>query len=574
MLVSSLRAAVAAGAFALILLPATAGATQSPQEISFSGAYLAGRTAGKLRDNEQASSYFTQALEADANNPLLIERIFLLEVSQGNIPAAEDFAGRVLAFNSQHRMARIVLGLKNFRAYHYEAARRDFAAASYTPVGELTAGLLTAWTYAGEGQLTPALKALDKLDSNESFANFKTFHAALIADYLGNATRAEESYKKARDQAGASLRIVQAYGNFLQRHGRAAEAEQIYQGYLNGGGANPLVLKALDEAKAGIVPPPFIGSPAAGAAESMFSLATAMTDDRNIDVGLMYAQLALSFDADKPVMVTLLGDIYEDIQQPQKAIDAYSQVPAASPLRTNADMEIAVNLQRLDKRSEAVSTLENLVAQQPDNYDALVTLGNVLRNGEDFAKAAVVYDKAIALITQPVKDNWRVYYYDGISYERLKQWDKAEKFFRRALELSPDEPMVLNYLGYSMVEKRLNLQEALQMISKAVSLKPNDGYIVDSLGWAYYQLGDFDQALVNCERAVDLLPADPIIGEHLGDVYWRVDRRLEARFQWQHAKDNKPEPDDLKRIEDKLQNGLTDPPPVRPAQNGTTGNNG
>jgi tetratricopeptide (TPR) repeat protein len=335
-----------------------------------------------------------------------------------------------------------------------------------------------------------------------------------------------------------------------------------------------LVAAALADLKAGKKPEAFITIPGAGAAEALFSLATAMTDEQSIDVGLLYTRLALAFNADRPVTLTLLGDIYEDIKRPDQAIEAYEQVPESSPLYTNAEMEIAINLQRLDRKDEALARLGAIVARDPGHYDALVTMGNVHRNNEDFAKAAVAYDRAIAGLSAPQPDNWRVFYYAGISYERLKQWDKAEKLFRRALELSPDEAMVLNYLGYSMVEKKLNLPEALGMIKKAVDLKPNDGYIVDSLGWAYFQLSDYEQALIHCERAVDLLPADPVIGEHLGDAYWRVGRRLEAKFQWQHAKDNKPEPEDLKRIEDKLKNGMPDEVPVTPAQNGTGGSNG
>ena len=565
----SLRAAVFATACTLVL-GATPALSYELADASLSGSYLAGRSASKLHDNSLASGFLTKALKSDAGNPLLIERVFLLELSEGNIGAAEEFATRVLGFNSQQRMARIVLGLRDFRNRHYADARRNFAVAAYTPVGELTSHLLTAWAWAGEGELNPALAALDKLDSNESFANFKAFHAALIADYLGNAIRAEASYKKAYEQAATSLRVVQAYGNFLARNGRPAEAVKIYDAFLDGD-SNPLVAQARSNA---VKPQAFIASPGAGAAEAMFSLATSMTDEQSIDVGLLYAQLAQSFSADGPVVLTLIGDIYEDMKLPQKAIDAYAKVPEASPLRTNAEMEIAINQQRLDRKPEALATLNGLIARDPKNYDAIVTLGNLHRNNEDYAAAASAYDRAIALIDTPEQGHWRVHYYSGISYERQKKWDIAEKQFRKALEISPDEAMVLNYLGYSLVEKKLNLQEAMTMIRKAVELKPNDGYIIDSLGWAYYQLGDFEQAVTNIERAVELLPADPIIGEHLGDAYWRVGRRLEARFQWQHAKDNKPEPADLKRIEDKLTNGMPEAVPVTPAQNGSDQNKG
>lgn len=557
----------------LCSVPAAEALAYDPA-ISSSGSYLAGRSAAKLRDNGHASDYLSDALKADVGNPVLVEKIFLLELSEGNIPRAEEFAAEVLTFNSQQRMARIVLGLKDFKGRHYEDARKNFEQSAYTPVGELTSWLLAAWSYAGEGELNPALKTLDRLDSNESFANFKAFHEALIADYLGNSIRAEAAYKRAYEAAGTSLRIVQAYGNFLERNNRASDAQKLYRAYLDAD-QNPLIEAALAESLKGVKPQPFIASPTEGAAEALFSLATSMSDDQSIDVALLYVQLGISLGADQDIMYTLLGDTYEDMKRYDEALEAYGKVPASSPLHVNAEMEQAVALQQLDRKEEALAKLKAIVAENPKNYDAIVTLGNLYRANSDFANAATTYDQAIALLDNPGPGNWRIFYYDGISHERLKQWDVAEKLFRKALELSPNEPSVLNYLGYSMIEKKINLTEALDMVKKAVELKPNDGYITDSLGWAYYQLGDYEQALVHCERAVELLPADPIIAEHLGDVYWRVGRTLEARFQWQHAKDNKPEPEDLKRIEDKLKNGLPPAePPVTPVQNTAPKTNG
>jgi tetratricopeptide (TPR) repeat protein len=541
---------------------------------SLSGSYLAGRTAGKERDNDLASSYLHNALKADPDNPALLERVFSLDLAQGKISEAEDLAKRVIGFNSQQRMARIVLGLKDFRAGRYGKAREHFTEASYTPVGELTSSLLSAWAYAGDGVLNRALKALDKLDTNESFANFKNFHAGLIADLSGVPIRAEVFYKKAYEQGGTSLRVVQAYGNFLERNGRAKEAEKIYRTFLEGADNNPLVGKALENLLAGKKPQRFIENVKSGAAEALFSLATAMTDEQSIDVAILYIQLALSIEPESPVYLTLLGDIYEDMQRYEEAIRAYDKIGPASELRANADIEIATNLQRLERSKEAVARLDQLLARDPTNYSALVTLGNIYRSIDEFAKASETYTRAIALLKEPKKENWRVFYYRGIAFERQKLWDKAEPDFRKALSLEPDEPLILNYLGYSMIEKKINLTEALAMVKKAVELKPNDGYIVDSLGWAYYQLGDYEEAVIHLERAVELAPADPTIGEHLGDVYWKVGRKLEAKFQWQHAKDNKPEPEDLVRIEKKLREGLPDEPAVKPAENIKTPNNG
>lgn len=564
--------AVMAGLLFLPLAAPPALAYEQTETFS-SGSYLAGRSAAKQRDNGVASDYLTHALRADGGNPLLVEKLFLLELSEGDIAAAEAHAAEIIKFNSQQRMARIVLGLKEFRARRYAEARKHLEQAAYTPVGELTAVLLIAWSHAGEGDLNPALKALDRLDGNEAFTNFKSFHSALIAAYLGNAIRAEASFRKAFEEAGSSLRVVQAYGNFLERAGRGPEAAAVYRGFLEGD-ENPLVVAALANSQKNLKPQPFIASPGAGAAEALFSLSTSMTDEQSIDVALLYARLALSLDADRPVAFTLLGDIYEDMKRFDKAIEAYEQVPPGSPLFSNAEMEIAVGLQRIEKPAEALAKLGSLIAREPENYDAIVTLGNLHRSNEDYASAAKVYDDAISLIKTPVPGHWRVYYYDGIAHERLKQWDIAEQRFRKALELSPNESSVLNYLGYSMIEKKINLAEAMEMVKKAVELKPNDGYIIDSLGWAYYQLGDYEQAVVHIERAVELLPADPIIAEHLGDAYWRVGRTLEARFQWQHARDNKPEPEDLKRIEDKIRNGLPAEAPVNPAQTAPAQSNG
>ena len=567
MLRFALPLASAAG-FMMLVAAVPARAEFSIEEVSsLSGNYLAGRTAGKERDNEIAADYLSRALIKDPDNPLLIERLFLLEVSSGNLPDSEELATKVLSFNSQHRMARIVLGLRDFRIRHYADARRNFSEASYTPVGELTSALLSAWAFAGEGDLNDALATLDKLDGNDSFANFQSYHSALIADYLSSAIRAEASYKKAYEQAGTSLRVVQAYGNFLERHNRRDEAIKIYQAFIEGGDGNILIESALKRAQDGKPPLPFIATPGAGAGEALFSLAAAMTDEQSIDVALLYAQLALSFNGDRPVVLTLLGDIYVDTRQYQNAISAYEQTPPGSALRTNADTEIAINLQRLERTKEAQEKLKEIIAREPGNYLALVTLGNVYRSNEEFKSASDTYSTALSLVSKLEKEHWRVLYYRGISYERQKFWDKAEADFRQALALSPEEPLVLNYLGYSMIEKKMNLNEALGMVKKAVELKPNDGYIVDSLGWAYFQLGDYEEATIHIERAVDLNPSDPIIGEHLGDAYWRVGRTLEAKFQWQHAKDNDPQPEDLKRIEEKLLNGLPDEPVSKPAEN-------
>ena len=273
-------------------------------------------------------------------------------------------------------------------------------------------------------------------------------------------------------------------------------------------------------------------------------------------------------------MLTLLGDIYVDTKQYQNAINAYEQTPSGSPLRINADTEIAINLQRLERTKEAQQKLKEIIAKDPKNYDALVTLGNVYRSNEEFKPASDAYSTALALVARPKRSIGAYFIIAASPMSGKSCGTRPKRDFRQALALSPDEPLVLNYLGYSMIEKKIDLNEALGMVKKAVELKPNDGYIVDSLGWAYFQLGDFEEAAAQIERAVDLNPADPHYRRASGRCLLARRPQLEAQFQWQHAKDNDPQPDDLKRIEEKLLNGLPDEPVTKPAENKTGQTNG
>jgi Flp pilus assembly protein TadD len=240
------------------------------------------------------------------------------------------------------------------------------------------------------------------------------------------------------------------------------------------------------------------------------------------------------------------------------AIKIYERVPADSPLHRNALIQMAANLDTLDRADEAKKHLRQLIAENPKDLEAIMALGNVLRAHKEFAECADNYTKAIDLVKTPSKSNWTLFYFRGICYERSKDWPKAEADLKKALELYPDQPHVLNYLGYSWIDQGTNLDKGMEMIKLAVSKRPDDGYIVDSLGWAYYRLGNYEEAVKQLEKAIELKPEDPTINDHLGDAYWRVGRVLEARFQWAHARDLKPEADDLPKILAKLKDGLAD----------------
>ena len=254
-----------------------------------------------------------------------------------------------------------------------------------------------------------------------------------------------------------------------------------------------------------------------------------------------------------------LASLFEQLKESDQVIAAYRLVPSSSPLKMAADIQIALELEGMGKTDEATQRLSEIVATRPHDVEALSALAELQRSAKKYVEAAATYDKAIAAVGIPQRDNWTLFYFRGICYERSKQWPKAEADFKKALELYPDQPLVLNYLGYSWVDKGLNLEEAFKMLRKAVELRPNDGYIVDSLGWAHYKLGQYSDATETLEKAIDLKPADPVLNDHLGDAYWRVNRRIEAHFQWNHARDMGADPDDLPAILKKINDGLPDP---------------
>jgi tetratricopeptide (TPR) repeat protein len=554
----------AATLLAFVFLIPSAPARAEIAETALSGPYLAGRTAQRVRDAQAASIYVEEALALDPTNPILIERLFQLQLSSGKFSEAVALANKIIVFNSQHRMARLVLGLEDMKAGRFDKARESFVEASYTPIGELTSAMLVAWTYAGEGSLNAAVREIDKLKTNDSFSNFRVFHEALLADFLKSDVRASGAYSKANAQAGQSLRIALATGNYLSRKTKKDEALKVYQAFLSNSGANVLVQAALTEAQTTTVPQPLIKSAMDGAAEALFSIASAMNDEESLDIALLYARLADAAGFDKSVINTLLGDVVLAAGNAEEAISTYRAVPPTSPLFANAEIQIALAQQQSENSSAAQAGLRTLLVREPGNYEAWMTLANILRNNESYKDADAAYATAEKLLPKLERHHWQLFYFRGICNERLKNWPIAEAQFRKSLELSPEEASVLNYLGYSLIDMKLKLEEAFGMVRKAVELRPNDGYIVDSLGWAHYQIAEFDKAVEQLERAVELKASDPIIAEHLGDAYWRSGRQLEAKFQWQHAKDNDPDAEDLKRIEKKLREGLTEPAPEKP----------
>lgn len=533
--------------------------SQASADTSLFGSYLAARHAAGLRDNKTAAEYYRDALKLDPDDETILERAFLLEVSAGKIDAATDLAQRILKVDQKHQLARLVLAVQAIRARQYPTARRHLSQSDAKgPVAELTNGFLTAWALQGQGDVKQALDVLSKLEGAEWFKIYRAYHAALIADLAGQKDIAAAHFKEAHSLDSGALRIMDAYGRFLIRSGDKEGARELLSTFDKVAPAHPLAQALQADLDAGRLPDPAVSSTQAGAAEGLYSIGAALGRERGEDLAIVYLQLALHLDPNGAYPLIALADIYDSQQRHEMAAELYGRVPETSPLKASAEIQRAISLNALERTDDAIAVLEELIKREPGDSEAVIALGNIQRQAKNFADAARVYSQAIAQLATPEQRHWSLFYFRGISYERSKEWPKAEADFKKALDLYPDQPLVLNYLGYSWVDQGIHLNDAMKMIEKAVQLRPNDGYIVDSLGWAYYKLGDYESAVRELERAVELKPEDPVINDHLGDAYWHVGRKLEARFQWSHAQDLKPEPEELSKIQAKLENGLND----------------
>src|SRR6266852_2835471 len=501
------------------------------KSLTMSGSYLAARHASVERDASSAATFYRSALRTDPKNNELLDRAFISSLADGDIDEAVKLADRILTMDKSNRVARLVVGVRDLKQKKYAAAQLNINQSIRGPITDLVATLLSGWASYGAGDTRSAIANIEK-DAGARF---------------------ERAYKL----DDSMLRITEAYARWLSRNKDSAAAKAVYEAFDKKLARHPLVLEGLRETKAGKKLSPLVDSPQNGAAEALYGIGATLTRRGGEDLALVYLQLALYLAPNHPLALLSLADLYESVKKPQMAIKIYERVPANSPLKRNAQIQLATNLDAAERSDEAIKILKTVTTEDPKDLEAIMALGNIERGRKKFADCAETYSLGIdALPPNNDKANSVYYYYRGICEERSKQWSKAEAEMRKALELQPEQPHVLNYLGYSWIDQGINLDEGMKMITRAVEQRPDDGYIVDSLGWAYYRLGNYEEAVKHLERAIDLKPEDPTINDHLGDAYWRIGRTLEAKFQWAHARDLKPEPEDLPKIEAKIENGL------------------
>jgi tetratricopeptide (TPR) repeat protein len=534
------------------------------------GSYLAGRVARGRNDTPVAATYYGKALATDPDSEILLDAAFLTEATAGaDWARVEDLANKLAKLRPYHRAARAFLGLAAFKAGRYQEAEEHFKASSANPIGELTSALARAWTYQAQNRTQDAINLLDSHRLPDWANYFLRYHRALIADVGGRTADARTSFDRMSKNDQRALRVTLAFARHAANAGDTRLAQSLLNAYLERtkGEGHPYARELQLELESGKRPSLLITSAVQGMAEVFYGLGEALSGEGSSGIGTVFLQYALYLTPDSAFPLVTLASINEANKRYEAAIDAYERVPAGTPFEVNIDVRKALNLNQLERVDEAQKLLEGLANKYPQDIRPLDALGGIMRGHKRYSEAAQYYTRAIDLIDKPEPKHWTYFYARGTSFERMKMLQESESDLERSLKLSPDQPLTLNYLGYTWIDHNRNLRQGLKLIEKAVRLKSDDGYIVDSLGWAHYRLGNFKEAVKHLERAVELRPEDPTLNDHLGDAYWRVGRQREARFQWDQALSFNPEQEEVSKIRDKLENGL---PPLPQARKGKT----
>ena len=555
----------AAGVFAGVCLaavlaiapPAEAGKTRTKIGNTLSGNYLAGRHAQATRDLSAAADFLGAALNKAPLSPDLVRRTFILMIVEGRIREAETLAHKLIGLKPKAAVAHLTLAVIDIKQGRYGQADKRLKEMPSKGLIGFVAPVLRAWSLTGQKKNREAMKILKAPTKQKTTRILHTMHSALISEFQGRNEEAEKFYLKVQgDQTELSLRVVQLLGALYERIGKKDKARTLYEKYLLEDPDSQLLDSPLKRLKAGGGPTLKTFSVAEGAAEVLFGIASSLRQQNAQEIALMLGRLALYLKPHYPVMQILLGDILETANRLEAALEVYQSIRRNSAFSWPARLRVASILGRVKRIEEAIRHLTAMAADQPGDPGPLISLGDILRGQERFAEAVDAYDKAFGRIQAIESRHWTLLYARGIALERSKQWPRAEADFLNALEFKPDQPYVLNYLGYSWIDKGLYLDRAQAMIGKAANLRPNDGYVIDSLGWGHYKLGKYKKAVLELERAVELRPQDPVINNHLGDAYWRVGRRREATFQWNRSLSLDPNKDLITEINRKLKIGL------------------
>ena len=544
---------ISAGILVAGLLGAQTAAAQTADPDA--GAYLAGRNAAGDSDFAAAARYFNEALTRDRENPGLLENVAVAYLSLGDIARAVPVAQAMRDAGIDSQVGNMVIAADNVAQGNWNAVLAD--AAAEHRVSPLFDGLVQAWAQLGLGDMTAALSAFDAVIATDGMASFGLFHKALALASVGDYEGADAILAQSGEgSANFGPRAAIAHVQVLSQLGRDADAAAVLDDAF-GETLDPAVVALRSRlAEDAVLPFDIVTSPRHGVAEVAFMIASLLSTEAREDYTLQYARVAQFLAPANTDAAMLSASLLQSMGRYDLAGAAFATVPQDDPSFVNAELGRIDTLRQSGDTEVAAEVAQALARARPDLPFVQARLGDVLRDNDDLSGAFDAYSRALDLYPATDPNRWAVFYTRAVVAHQMDDWPQAEADFRAALALNPDQPQVLNYLGYSLVERREKLDEALDMIERAVAAQPENGAIVDSLGWVYFELGRYDEAVAPLERAASLEATDPIVNDHLGDAYWAVGRTREAQFQWQRALSFDPDEDLSARIRDKLARGL------------------
>ena len=522
-----------------------------------SGNYLSALHAHRINDLSAAAQNFTAVLEANPGNLRLMQRTFVAKIVDGRTDEAQGLAKKLVKRQSGHTFGRLTLALLALKQNNYDDARRQLSALTDSRLTQIMRPLLLAWIEAGAENWQAADNNLDLIRKQGGFGLLAELHAGYIAALKGDFDALDTAFKAAlkdTDRPPARLRIAAAL-HYAKLGDRDKARDILADSDLPD--QNMAILSSiLASVEAGQPAKGLVSSVSDGVAEALFDIASALQRDRGSEIALIYARLALYMRPDFPLARLLVGETLDDRGRHSEALKIYASIGQDSIYHMMARLRTAAAYEAESDRESALSVLQELAKSYPENGTILIRLADTLRAGEHWEKAIKIYDEAFEKLGERAIQDWRLFYSRGIARERAKKWDLAELDFLNALKLAPEQPYVMNYLGYSWVEQGRNLKKAQTLIERAVKQRPDDGYIVDSLGWVLYRTGQYGEAVTHLERAVQLRPGDVVINDHLGDAYWQIGRLREAHYQWRRSLELNPNSQLAAQLKRKLREGM------------------
>lgn len=509
---------------------------------------------------EDSSHYYLDALQADPHNRFVADRAFSQLLYGGHM--ADAAAVAVDLATSEHaeendNLVTVLYVLEAFKRQDWPAVRVRLAEDKMTGFAGILSPLFEAWSYAAEGNLVEAQGALAPMVADERLKPIADEHLAYMLDYLKKYDQAASQYQSIVEAAQpVSLQPFVAYAYMLKRIAKEGEARRFLGAQAARFNNNRFLLREGMLIAANRTPSQVAANPRGAVGAMFYRLASEFSQGSSLQAAVVYLRIASYLTPEVADIYFMLGNLMDQMEKPAEAATVYAAVPPTSVLRRVAQERRINALRRGGRTQEAEDGLRSALRDNPTDPSYLIALGDILRERLDFAEAIVRYSSAIAVLEKAGNADWFAYFARGVCYEQSGDWPRAEIDLQRALKISPEEPSILNYLGYSWIDRGQHVEQAKALIEKAVELRPNDGFIIDSLGWVNFLTGDYEKAVTLLEQAVRIEPDDVTINEHLGDAYWRVGRKIEARFQWQHAIDSKPKDSELVKLRDKLTMGL------------------